>query len=108
MDVFPVCLIPPIPFFLALGFDIEAIWGKEVSVSLISQSVIWLLSQKTQKCWLEMKLFINIYGIAAKIGVRTPSRLDTPELQTMPIVLWFSFVDVGYKRNERHRYDSSV
>lgn len=49
MDIFPVCLIPPIPFFLALGFDLEAIWRKELSVSLISQSVIWLFCLKRHK-----------------------------------------------------------
>lgn len=45
-------------------------------------------------------LFINIYGIAAKIEVSNPSWLDTPELQIMPslsVSVWFSFVDGGYK-----------
>lgn len=56
-------------------------------------------------------VFINIYGIAAKIEVRTPSWLDTPELQIMPslsVSLRFSFVDVGYKIIEKQRNDSSV
>lgn len=49
MDIFSVCLIPPILFFLALGFDMEAMWGKEVSVSLFSQSEIWLFCLKRHK-----------------------------------------------------------